>query len=108
MRPALKSPGLMPSRLARWVRSCAWVKPCVWTLNITSALSKAWVRASPKRSAVARCPSTSMGRTTLIESVFADGAVVRDGLDVEQTLVGLEADAAKRGQVAQVLADTEI
>ena len=48
------------------------------------------------------------GAYHLIESVFADGAVVRDGLDVEQTSVGLEADAAKRGQVAQVLADTEI
>ena len=48
------------------------------------------------------------GAYHLIESVFADGAIVRDGLDVEQTSVGLEADAAKRGQVAQVLADAEI
>ena len=48
------------------------------------------------------------GAHHLIESVFADGAVVRGGLDVEQTSVGLEADAAKRGQVVQVLADTEI
>ena len=53
-------------------------------------------------------PTDFDGAYHLIESVFADGAVVRDGLDVEQTSVGLEADGAKRGQVAQVLADSEI
>ena len=45
------------------------------------------------------------GAYHLIESVFADGAIVRDGLDLEQTSVGFEADAAKRGQIAQVLTD---
>jgi len=44
----------------------------------------------------------------LIESVFADGAVVRDGLDVEQTSVGLKADLLERGQFAQGLADPEV
>jgi hypothetical protein len=48
------------------------------------------------------------GANHLSESVFADGAVVRDGLDAEQTSVGLKADRAQRGQVAQVLADPEI
>ena len=62
--------------------------------------------------AEAQCRSTLStdfdGADHLFESVFADGAVVRDGLDVEQSSVGLEADSAQRGQVAQVLADTEI
>ena len=48
------------------------------------------------------------GAYHLIESVFADAAIVRDGLDVEQSSVGLKADGAKRGQVREVLADTEI
>ena len=43
------------------------------------------------------------GAYHLIKSVFADGAVVRDGLDLKESSVGLEADVAKRGQIAQVL-----
>jgi len=43
------------------------------------------------------------GAHHLLESVFADGAIVRDGLDVEESSVGLEADATKRGQIGEAL-----
>ena len=44
----------------------------------------------------------------LLKHVLTDSAVVADGLDVEQTPVGLEADLPQRRQVVQPLADGEI
>ena len=56
------------------------------------ALSSACTRASPKGNAEARCPSTWIGRTTLIKRVLANRAIVRYGLDVQKASVGLKAD----------------
>ena len=44
----------------------------------------------------------------LLESVFADGAVVADALDVQETSVGLKADLSQDAQVVQPLADGEV
>src|SRR5262249_20528914 len=42
------------------------------------------------------------------ECVFADGTVLADPLDVEETSVGVEADPPQGGQVGQPFADTEV
>ena len=49
-----------------------------------------------------------MGLVTLVERVLADGAVVADCLEVQQTSVGLEADLPQSGQVVQPLGDGEV
>ena len=43
-----------------------------------------------------------------MERVFADGTVLADPLDVQETSVGLEADPPQGGQVRQPLADAEV
>src|SRR5262249_38608374 len=48
------------------------------------------------------------GPDHLIQGVFANGAVVRDLLDIEQTSVGLKADLPQSGQVVKSFADTEV
>ena len=48
------------------------------------------------------------GADHLIERVFANRAIVRYGLDVEKTSVGLKADLPQSGQVIQPLADAEV
>ena len=42
------------------------------------------------------------------ERVFADGTVLADPLDVQQTSIGLEADLPQSGQVTQPFADAEV
>ena len=42
------------------------------------------------------------------ESVFADGAVMADSLDVKKTSVGLEADSPQSGEIVQPFADAEV
>ena len=43
-----------------------------------------------------------------MERVFADGTVLADPLDVQETSVGLEADPPQGGQVRQPFADAEV
>ena len=42
------------------------------------------------------------------ERVFADGTVLADPLDVQETSVGVEADPPQGGQVGQPFADAEV
>ena len=44
----------------------------------------------------------------LLERIFADRTIVRYGLDVEKTSVGLEADLPQSRQVLQEFADAEV
>jgi hypothetical protein len=44
----------------------------------------------------------------LLVGSLADEAVVSDGLDVEETSIGLKANLAQRGEVLQSFADPEV
>ncbi len=48
------------------------------------------------------------GLRDVVERGFADGGVVADSLDVEETSVGVEADLPECGQVVQPFADAEV
>ena len=48
------------------------------------------------------------GLADLVKGLLADVAVRADSLDVEETLVGLEADLSQRGKVMEASADTEV
>ncbi len=48
------------------------------------------------------------GTCDVVERGFADGRVVADSLDVEETSVGVEADLPECGQVVQPFADAEV
>ena len=48
------------------------------------------------------------GAIDFLKGFFSEDAVVADALHLEQLSVGFTADVAKRGQVAQVLADVKI
>lgn len=56
-------------------------------------------RASPKRNAEARCPSTLMGRPPGSNGVFANRAIGRYGLDVPKAQVGLKTNLPQSRQV---------
>ena len=74
---------------------------------MTNTVNRAWTRiAEPQRRGSL---TIDLDRSDdLIESIFADRAVVAETLDVEQTSVGLEADLPQGGQVLQPLADAEV
>jgi len=44
----------------------------------------------------------------LFVGLLANEAVVSDGLDVQETSIGLKADLPKRGKVLQSFADSEV
>ncbi len=90
-----------------WARRSRLANPSGRRRNTTIATSRAWTRrsANPRRSSLV---ADDDGLGDLGEGGLADGGVVADSLDVEETSVGSEADLPECGQVGQPFPDAEI
>src|SRR6476620_11399893 len=82
-------------------RSCRLRKPSSWRQSSRSTAKRHCTRASPKRRALARWPSTLAGLCRASNVCAPIPAVVAGFLELEHAAVGRKADLAQLGQVAQ-------
>src|SRR5437879_2804085 len=108
MQPCVSVSAGWPSSWARCMRSWLLEKPAGNRSNISTAFQSACTVGSAKRSADTRWPSTGPRPLELLQGLFGQNRIVRDGLDFEHTPVGLKSDVAKRRQVVETLSDVEV
>jgi hypothetical protein len=97
-----------PSICASNGRSCRLRKPSSWRQSSRSTAKRACTRASPKRRALARWPSTLAGLCRASKVCAPTRTVVAGFLDLEHAAVGREADLAQLGQIAQKSSHAEV
>ena len=72
------------------------------------AWQSAITRGSPKRSAEARWPASTVGLLEPVERVLGQHALVTDAFDLEQFAIDLVTEVAQVGQIRHRLRDVEI
>lgn len=72
------------------------------------AASRAWARGSPNAEGGGSLAVDDGGGGDVVEDGVADGRVVADSLDVEETSVGAVADLPECGQVVEPFPDAEV
>ncbi len=84
------------------------MKPRSWRLNKNQHGKERLHLRVAKAQGRRPLPVDLDGANHLLKRVFADGAVVGNSLDVQQTPIGLKADLPQRGQIRQRFADAEV
>src|SRR5512135_2884327 len=102
------SSAALPTRGAQCSRRSRAENPRGNRRKTDNALKSACPARSAKRNPTGPLSLDLNRSIDLAERVFADGAVLADPLDVQETSVGLKADPPQGGQVGQPFADAEV